>query len=348
MESLPDDGCAYRDIELTEDKKLRIKEFSLLEDEAGAVVWDAALVAAHYLAHRAAQGRCLVSGRRVLELGSGTGALGLAAAALGARHVALTDLPHLVPYMRENVQLNGLGATAEAAALVWGDAASLAEARRSWLPAPPHVVLASDVVYTPEGRQALFATLAAVMVPPRSTAAAAARGRAAAEAAAGGGGGGSGRAAAVAGGGGGGSPAEAKAEPGPEDEAAAAGAAAACGSGAAAAQPGPDPAGEPQPGSGGGEGGEGGRGEVADGPGGQGGQGGQREEAEAAAWLCGSGDVVGGSVAVLAFEERPGVEEVPALCEAYGLACVEVEPEELHPDWCCPEIHVLLLQKQRQ
>ena len=179
-------------------------------------------------------------------------------------------------------------------------------------------------MYTPEGRQALFATLAAVMVPPRSTAAAAARGRAAAEAAAGGGGGGSGRAAAVAGGGGGGSPAEAKAEPGPEDEAAAAGAAAACGSGAAAAQPGPDPAGEPQPGSGGGEGGEGGRGEVADGPGGQGGQGGQREEAEAAAWLCGSGDVVGGSVAVLAFEERPGVEEVPALCEAYGLACVEV------------------------
>ncbi|KAG2425245.1 hypothetical protein HXX76_013830 [Chlamydomonas incerta] len=342
----PEDDCVYREIELSEDKQLRIKEFSLLEDDAGAVVWDAALVAAHYLAHRAQQGRCLVSGRRVLDLGAGTGAVGLAAAALGAAHVALSDLPHLVPYMRENVQLNGLGSTAEAAPLVWGDAASLAAARRSWLMRPPHVVLASDVVYSAEGRQALFATLAAVMVPPPS---AAARSKGSSRSGGGGGGGGGSQGAAplaagtaVAGG-----PEAASKEHGPgayqqERTAQDAAAVGAAGADTTASLPGPDSTQDPQRGIGGGEG------AVAGSSGGGAGGAGCEVADGAEGWLCGSGDVVGGSVAVLAFEERPGVEEVPGLCEAHGLSCVEVEPEELHPDWRCPEIHVLLLQKRRQ
>lgn len=46
-----------------------------------------------------------MAGRRVLELGAGTGALGIAVAALGG-DVVLTDLPDVVPLTRQNVQLN--------------------------------------------------------------------------------------------------------------------------------------------------------------------------------------------------------------------------------------------------
>ncbi len=43
---------------------------------------------------------------KVLELGSGTGLVGLAAAALWRCPVVLTDLPEIVPNLRRNAQLN--------------------------------------------------------------------------------------------------------------------------------------------------------------------------------------------------------------------------------------------------
>jgi hypothetical protein len=46
-----------------------------------------------------------MAGRRVLELGAGTGALGIAVAALGG-DVVLTDLPDVVPLTRKNVERN--------------------------------------------------------------------------------------------------------------------------------------------------------------------------------------------------------------------------------------------------
>lgn len=53
-------------------------------------------------------GKCLVSGHVCVELGSGTGAVGLVAAGLGASHVILTELAHLVPYLRDNVKVGSL------------------------------------------------------------------------------------------------------------------------------------------------------------------------------------------------------------------------------------------------
>ena len=61
----------------------------------------------------------------VLELGSGTGLLGMAAAALWRTHVVLTDLPDIVLNLAFNVSANRstielLGGSVEAGALTWG------------------------------------------------------------------------------------------------------------------------------------------------------------------------------------------------------------------------------------
>ncbi|MEW5307564.1 MAG: hypothetical protein WDW36_009952 [Sanguina aurantia] len=145
-------------------RSIRIPEFVGLQDEAGAVVWDAALVLAHYLIRLSEIGSCRVSGRVCVELGAGTGAVGLVAAGLGASHVILTELPHLVPYLRDNVEVNSLGCSASVAALSWGNDAELASLRRS-LPGlrPCAVLLASDVIYEAAHLEGLMRTMRALM-----------------------------------------------------------------------------------------------------------------------------------------------------------------------------------------
>ncbi|CAD7967061.1 unnamed protein product [Amoebophrya sp. A120] len=69
-----------------------------------AVVWDAGLVLAHFLM----RSRSLVEGKNVLELGAGTGIVGLVAGFVGARKVCLTDLPDAIALLRRNVERNHL------------------------------------------------------------------------------------------------------------------------------------------------------------------------------------------------------------------------------------------------
>ena len=99
-------------------------ESCLFDDEfgieafTGLTVWDAtwclvALLQAAPLAARVA------AGARVLELGAGIGAVGLAAAARGA-HVVLTDLPSVVAAMLQpNIALNAEAAAAAAPGAQW-------------------------------------------------------------------------------------------------------------------------------------------------------------------------------------------------------------------------------------
>jgi len=101
----------------------------------GGIAWPAGEVLSRYIVRR---GRDYWKGKRVLELGSGTGLVGLVAGYLGA-HAVLTDQRPILELMRENVRLNGLQETVEALELNWGEPLPTME--------PFDVVLAADCVY---------------------------------------------------------------------------------------------------------------------------------------------------------------------------------------------------------
>lgn len=106
------------------------------------VVWNAAKVFSQYLCTALADGQ--LAGKRILELGAGTGLAGLMAARLGASEVVLSDLPMALPLLRDIIALNGAEANVRAAELAWGPqgASDLAALGRFDL------VLATDCTYT--------------------------------------------------------------------------------------------------------------------------------------------------------------------------------------------------------
>merc|ERR1711971_289699 len=110
-----------REIELSDDEDgLVVRVAQGPEGDTGVVVWDAAIVLAKFLQTVQAQ----LKGRSVIELGSGTGAVGLSAAALGASPVLLTDLPALKQLIEHNLSLNSSAISSETctvAPLVWGN-----------------------------------------------------------------------------------------------------------------------------------------------------------------------------------------------------------------------------------
>lgn len=114
----------------------------------GARVWEAGAVLAMWLEHS----RPPLRGVRALELGSGTGVVGLAAAALGAR-VTLTDrAPIAHGPLRANVRLNAelleaCGGSATAEALDWDDPAACERARALAARGGAQLLLAADVTH---------------------------------------------------------------------------------------------------------------------------------------------------------------------------------------------------------
>jgi len=87
-----------REIEIL-DKLLEISQIE--EGDTGVVVWDAALVLAKYLELRKED----ICGKKIIELGSGTGVVGLAAATLGA-DVIVSDLEDNLQLMKQNISSN--------------------------------------------------------------------------------------------------------------------------------------------------------------------------------------------------------------------------------------------------
>jgi predicted nicotinamide N-methyase len=101
----------------------------------GGIVWPAGEVLSRYLIRR---GR--FNGKVILELGSGTGLVGLVAGLLGAQ-VYITDQSPLLDIMQKNVVINGLEDRVSVLELNWGDPLPAV------LPARIDMILAADCVY---------------------------------------------------------------------------------------------------------------------------------------------------------------------------------------------------------
>ncbi|KAL0949853.1 hypothetical protein HGRIS_009887 [Hohenbuehelia grisea] len=84
------------------------------KDGCGGVTWEAGEVLANYLVNRISS----VSGKNVVELGSGTGLVGLVAARLGGQ-VWITDQAPMLDIMRRNVSVNNLQSIVTVAQLDW-------------------------------------------------------------------------------------------------------------------------------------------------------------------------------------------------------------------------------------
>ncbi|XP_073339963.1 protein N-lysine methyltransferase METTL21D [Pagrus major] len=133
-----------REIEKNDGCVLKVKQCYL--GDVGCVVWDAAIVLAKYLEtkqfHDPSSGVNVWAGRRVVELGAGTGAVGLMAATLGAQ-VTVTDLEDLQTLLKVNIQENQAllsSGSITAKVLQWGEDVS------EFMPAP-HYILMADCIY---------------------------------------------------------------------------------------------------------------------------------------------------------------------------------------------------------
>lgn len=141
----------------------------------GAVVWDCGVVLVKLLERLDAG---FLGSASALELGSGTGFVGLCAARLGVRRCTLTDLPLGMPLLQENVLRNPMppGSSVSTAVLRWGqDTAAgldMALAGPSALAGEKHghrLVLCSDVLYDDTAHEALRVTLAQLLAAPHTT-----------------------------------------------------------------------------------------------------------------------------------------------------------------------------------
>ncbi|KAK3094789.1 hypothetical protein FSP39_006256 [Pinctada imbricata] len=109
-----------REYEANSGRTLNIHQLEV--GDVGCVVWDAALVLAKYLETEDFGFGEKLNSKRVLELGAGTGIVGIVAAALGA-HATITDLTEFVPLMQMNIDTNKeqVKGNVIARTLQWGD-----------------------------------------------------------------------------------------------------------------------------------------------------------------------------------------------------------------------------------
>ncbi|XP_067894490.1 EEF1A lysine methyltransferase 3-like [Heterodontus francisci] len=129
---------------------LKITMFKGASLSISAYVWGPGIVLCQYFQDE----KIDFTGKKVLELGSGTGIVGILAVLLGG-DVTLTDRPYVLKQIEYNVVAN-IPATsrprAKTRALVWG-------ADQDSFPSDFDFILGSDIVYSPSQFPALLRTL---------------------------------------------------------------------------------------------------------------------------------------------------------------------------------------------
>ncbi|KAJ0407264.1 hypothetical protein P43SY_008039 [Pythium insidiosum] len=123
----------------------------------GLTTWDGSVVLAKYLEH---QHSSSLQGKRVLEVGAGTGVVGISAALLGAEDVILTDLEYALTNLQRNIDLTRAAAESSAKPLTGKLSAQVLDwfHPRTDFGALDYI-LASDVVWVEELISPLVNTL---------------------------------------------------------------------------------------------------------------------------------------------------------------------------------------------
>lgn len=141
--------------------ELTLHEPALTADNLGLKTWASSYLLAKRLSILRSILPPLSRGARILELGAGTGLVGLAAAAIFQTHVILTDLPEIVQNLDQNVRANSTilaqhGGSCKAGVLDWSDPDTLLQNSESSSIVPlthAHsfpLILAADPIYSPE------------------------------------------------------------------------------------------------------------------------------------------------------------------------------------------------------
>jgi predicted nicotinamide N-methyase len=113
-----------RDCESNNVVQLTLFEPPMTSDNLGLKTWASSYLLAKQLCSLRQHIPDLVADASILELGAGTGLVGMAAALVFERHTILTDLPEIVPNLEQNARSNSevissCGGTASAAVLDW-------------------------------------------------------------------------------------------------------------------------------------------------------------------------------------------------------------------------------------
>ncbi|KXN87965.1 hypothetical protein AN958_07975 [Leucoagaricus sp. SymC.cos] len=120
----------------------------------GGIAWPAGQILSSHLT-QTYQSVTQLSNKTIVELGSGTGLVGLIAGRLDPScEVYITDQAPLLNIMTKNVELNALAGRVKVAKLNWG------EPIPSNIPSKPDVILAADCVYFEPAFPLLVQTLA--------------------------------------------------------------------------------------------------------------------------------------------------------------------------------------------
>ncbi|ESO10175.1 hypothetical protein HELRODRAFT_109498 [Helobdella robusta] len=136
----------HRKFEKSDGKSVFVSQ--LVCGDVGCVVWDSAIVMFHFIE----KNKSFFSGKKVIDLGSGTGLIGIQAAACGADAV-ITDLEEFISLMELNIKnnLHIISGTIEARCLRWGsDVSDLSS---------PDILLVSDCLYYDESVLPLAKTI---------------------------------------------------------------------------------------------------------------------------------------------------------------------------------------------
>ncbi|XP_061642272.1 EEF1A lysine methyltransferase 3-like isoform X1 [Phyllopteryx taeniolatus] len=155
----PADDCLFADtfsqdsVYMLMGQELKITQLFGANLGVAAPVWESAQQLCQYFEEQHVELR----GRRVIELGAGTGVVGILAACLGA-DVTLTDLPVTLPQLEANVCANmpssgWPSAPPTVLPLSWGE-------DHMKFPSDWDLVLGADIVYLPETYPLLVDTLA--------------------------------------------------------------------------------------------------------------------------------------------------------------------------------------------